>query len=43
MDSSELIEEYKGIEEEWYNLHECSELPFTPYEEDPINHMEKVI
>jgi hypothetical protein len=41
MDSSELIEEYKGIEEEWYNLHECSELPFTPYEDDPINELEK--
>ena len=43
MEPSELIEEYKQIEEQWYNLYECSELPFTPYEEDPINHMEKVI
>ena len=43
MDSSELIEEYKQIEEQWYNLYECSELPFSPVEDDPINHMEKVI
>ena len=41
MDSSELIEEYKQIEEQWYNLYECSELPFTPYEDDPINELEK--
>ena len=43
MDSSELIEEYKQIEDHWYDLYACSELPFTPYEEDPINTMEKVI
>jgi len=43
MEPSELIEEYKQIEEQWYNLYECSELPFTPYEGDPINHIEKVI
>ena len=41
MDSSELIEEYKAIEEQWYNLYECSELPFTPYEEDPIHKLEE--
>ena len=41
MDSSELIEEYKQIEEQWYNLYECSELPFTPYEDDPINKLEE--
>ena len=41
MDSSELIEEYKQIEEQWYNLYECSELPFTPYEEDPIHKLEE--
>ena len=40
MDSSELIEEYKAIEEQWYNLYECSELEFTPYEEDPIHKLE---
>ena len=41
MDSSELIEEYKTIEEQWYNLYECSELEFTPYEEDPIHKLEE--
>ena len=41
MDSSELIEEYKDIEEQWYNLYECSELEFTPYEEDPIHKLEE--
>ena len=41
MDSSELIEEYKSIEEQWYNLYECSEFEFTPYEEDPIHKLEE--
>ena len=41
MDSSELIEEYKQIEEQWYNLYECSEFEFTPYEEDPIHKLEE--
>ena len=41
MDSSELIEEYKGIEEQWYNLYECSGFEFTPYEDDPIHELEK--
>ena len=41
MDSSELIEEYKGIEEQWYNLYECSEFEFTPYEDDPIHKLEE--
>ena len=36
MDSSELIEE-----EQWYNLYECSELEFTPYEDDPIHKLEE--
>ena len=37
MDSSELIEEYKGIEDKWYQLESDGELPFVPYEEDPIH------
>ncbi len=41
MEPSELIEEYKGIEEQWYNLYECSEFEFTPYEEDPIHKLEE--
>ena len=43
MDSSELIEEYKQIEDKWYELHESGSLHFSPVEDDPINHMEKVI
>ena len=41
MDSSELIEEYKAIEEQWYNLYECNEFEFTPYEDDPIHKLEE--
>ena len=37
MDSSELIEEYKDIEELWYNLYETKEFEFEPYEDDPIH------
>jgi len=37
MDSSELIEEYKGIEEQWYQLESDGELPFEAYEDDPIH------
>ena len=39
-DSSELIEEYKGIEDQWYDLYEANWLEFTPYEEDPIHKLE---
>ena len=41
MDSSELIDEYKSIEDLWYNLYECNEFEFTPYEEDPIHKLEE--
>ena len=37
MDSSELIEEYKGIEDQWYQLESDGELPWEAYEEDPIH------
>ena len=37
MDPSELIEEYKQIEDKWYELHESGSLPFSPVEDDPIN------
>ena len=43
MDPSELIEEYKQIEDKWYELYESGSLPFSPVEDDPINHMETVI
>ena len=37
MDSSELIEEYKQIEEQWYQLQADGELYWDPYEDDPIH------
>ena len=37
MDNSELIEEYKGIEDQWYQLESDGELPWEAYEEDPIH------
>ena len=37
MEPSELIEEYKQIEDQWYQLESDGELPFEPYEEDPIH------
>ena len=36
MDSSELIEEYKEIEDKWYQLEQDNELEWEPYEDDPI-------
>ena len=41
MDSSELIEEYKGIEETFYRLYEDGELPLALYDEDPLDELEK--
>ena len=41
MDSSELIEEYKAIEDQWYDLYEANWFEFTPYEDDPIHNLEK--
>ena len=43
MDSSELIKEYKDIEEQWYNLYEIGGLYTEVYEDDPINHIEAVV
>ena len=37
MDSSELIEEYQGIEDKWYQLEQDDELEWDPYEDDPIH------
>ena len=37
MEPSELIEEYKTIEDKWYELEADNELPMEPYEDDPIN------
>ena len=41
MDSSELIEEYKAIEDMWYDRYETNSLEFTPYDDDPIHNLEK--
>jgi len=41
MEPSELIEEYKQIEERWYRLYEEGSLPFSPVEDDPIHNLEQ--
>ena len=41
MEPSELIEEYKGIEDQWYQLEQDNELNWTPYEDDPIHKLEE--
>ena len=43
MEPSELIEEYKGIEDQWYQLESDGELPFEAYEEDPIHTLKEKI
>ena len=43
MEPSELIEEYKDIEDEWYQLESDGELPFEPYEDDPIHTLKEKI
>ena len=43
MEPSELIEEYKAIEDQWYDLESTNKLHWEPYEDDPINKIEKVI
>ena len=43
MEPSELIKEYQDYEEQFYNLYECEGLYMSVYEDDPINHIEKVI
>ena len=41
MDSSELIQEYKEIEDKWYQLEQDNELEWDPYEEDPIHKLKE--
>ena len=41
MDSSELIEEYKEIEDKWYQLEQDNELEWEPYEDDPIHKLKE--
>ena len=39
----ELIKEYKDNEDKWYELYDDNGHYHTVYEDDPINHIEKVI
>ena len=41
MEPSELIKEYKDVEEQWYNLYETNQHYHTVYEEDPIHKLEQ--
>ena len=43
MDSSELIKEYKDIEDKWYELEADNELNWEPYEEDPIHKLTMIV
>ena len=43
MDSSELIQEYKDIEDKWYELEADNELNWEPYEEDPIHKLNMIV
>jgi hypothetical protein len=43
MEPSELITEYKEIEDKWYDWYEAEQLYTSVYDEDPINKIEKVI
>ena len=43
MDSSELIEEYKAIEDQWYQLESAGELLTEAYEDDPIHTLKEKI
>jgi len=43
MDSSELIQEYKDIEEQWYELESSNQLHWEPYQEDPIHKLEETV
>jgi hypothetical protein len=41
MEPSELIEEYKQIEDKWYRLYSGSAFDFQPCEQDPIHNLEQ--
>ena len=41
MEPSELIEEYKQIEVNWYEWYESAQLYTEVYEEDPIHTLEE--
>ena len=41
MEPSELINEYKEVEEQWYYLYETNQHYHTVYEDDPIHKLEE--
>ena len=43
MDSSELIEEYQEIEDQWYQLEADNELEWEPCEDDPIHALKEKV
>jgi hypothetical protein len=43
MEPSELIEEYKAIEDQWYDLESTNELHWEPYEDDPIHTLKEKV
>ena len=43
MEPSELIEEYKAIENKWYELEADNELNWEPYEDDPIHTLKEKV
>jgi len=43
MEPSELIEEYKAIEDKWYELEADNELNWEPYEDDPIHTLKEKV
>ena len=43
MEPSELIEEYKVIENKWYELEADNELHWEPFEDDPIHTLKEKI
>ena len=43
MEPSELIDEYKEIEEQWYELESCNGLYWEPYQEDPIHTLKEKV
>ena len=41
MEPSELIKEYKDVEEQWYDLYETNSHYHSVYEDDPIHKLEE--
>lgn len=41
MDNDQLIAEWGDSEDGWYGAYECEELPWSTFEDDPINTLEQ--